>query len=76
MRNESNAVPQEAGPQPQTFTESKAEDLASETQTHVQTNGLESGQTAEEKMEWTRRDSGEALCIELENLQVSLYSLL
>ncbi|XP_036436917.1 uncharacterized protein LOC118815090 [Colossoma macropomum] len=70
VRDESDTVPQEAGPQPQAITESKSEDQVSEAQTQVQADGSESRKAAEEKMKWTGHDSGEAVSIEVENLQV------
>ncbi|XP_036443320.1 trichohyalin-like [Colossoma macropomum] len=70
VRDESSAVPQDAGPQPLASTESKTEDLASETETQVQTDGSTSGQTAEEKTEWSGHDGGGAVCIEVENQEM------
>ncbi|KAL7861576.1 hypothetical protein SRHO_G00130170 [Serrasalmus rhombeus] len=56
--------------QPPASTESKAEDLTSETPSQVQTDGPTSGETAEEKPEWGGHDGGEAVIIEVESQQV------
>ncbi|XP_017548815.1 C2 calcium-dependent domain-containing protein 6-like [Pygocentrus nattereri] len=56
--------------QPPASTESKAEDLTSETLSQVQTDGPTSGETAEEKPEWAGHDGGEAVVIEVESQQV------
>ncbi|KAL7855245.1 hypothetical protein SRHO_G00174350 [Serrasalmus rhombeus] len=56
--------------QPPASTESKAEDLTSETPSQVQTDGPTSGETAEEKPEWGSHDGGEAVIIEVESQQV------
>ncbi|KAL7875104.1 hypothetical protein SRHO_G00060740 [Serrasalmus rhombeus] len=56
--------------QPPASTESKAEDLTSQTPSQVQTDGPTSGETAEEKPEWGGHDGGEAVIIEVESQQV------
>ncbi|KAL7832631.1 hypothetical protein SRHO_G00296490 [Serrasalmus rhombeus] len=70
VRDESGAVPEETGPQPQAFTESEAEVQASETLTRIQTDGSVSAQTAEEKTAWSGHDGGGAVCIEVDTQQV------
>ncbi|KAL7834592.1 hypothetical protein SRHO_G00288390 [Serrasalmus rhombeus] len=56
--------------QPPASTESKAEDLTSETPSQVQTDGPTSGEAAEENPAWGGHDGGEAVIIEVESQQV------
>ena len=51
-------------------------DLTSETLTQVQPDGFTRGQAAEETTEWSGHDGGGAVCMEMENQQVSRYALL
>ncbi|KAL7834552.1 hypothetical protein SRHO_G00288160 [Serrasalmus rhombeus] len=55
--------------QPPASTESKAEDLTSETPSQVQTDGPTSGEAAEENPAWGGHDGGEAVIIEVESQQ-------
>ncbi|KAL7884851.1 hypothetical protein AOLI_G00076210 [Acnodon oligacanthus] len=61
---------EDEGAQPPASTESKAEDLTSETPTQVQTDGPTSGQTAEEKPEWGGFEGGDTVTVEVESQKV------